>query len=175
VPLFLDILAILFILFIGYNGFTKGLIEELGRLLGLICAILISVSKSTYLAIELSRIFKLNEQVLFYFSYIALFFITLIISRILTKFVHIAFISGNNRLMNRTLGFFFGSLKGAVSLIALIWFISILPLQKWTNIINENSRLAGYSISLRIAVISFFNWEDPISLSESYIKNLTQP
>jgi len=55
------------------------------------------------------------------------------------------------------------------------WFIALLPLHKWTMIIENNSRLARLGNEFRISLVSFFNWDDPISLSESYIKQLTQP
>ena len=76
--------------------------------------------------------------------------------------------------MNHTMGFFFGIIKGATLLIILVWFISILPLQKWTDIINKNSKLITYSNQVRTSVISFFNLEDPISLGEYYIREITQ-
>ena len=100
---------------------------------------------------------------------------TIICSRILTKFFHIAFLSVDNRLMNHSLGFLFGTFKGVMILITFVWLVSILPLSKWTNIINNNSRLITYSDQIRISIVSFFNWEDPISLSESFVKELTQP
>ena len=174
-PLFFDSLAILFIIIMGYSGFTKGFIEEVGRLLGLIFAILISMSKSVPLANQFSTMMNYDGQALLPFSYILLFIMTIICSRILTKFLHIAFLSLDNRLMNHSLGFLFGIFKGAAMLMTFVWFVSILPLQKWTNIMNNNSRLITYSDQIRISIISFFNWEDPISLSESYIKELTQP
>ena len=41
---------------------------------------------------------------------------------------------------------------------------------------NFGQQFGGtYSNQIRLTVISFFNWEDPISLSESYIKKITQP
>ena len=46
----LDGFSILFILFLGYNGFNKGLIEELGRLIGLLIAILISISNTKFVS-----------------------------------------------------------------------------------------------------------------------------
>ena len=174
-PLFLDSLAILFIIIMGYSGFTKGFIEELGRSLGLIFAIFISMSKSASLANQLNEMINYDGQILLPFSYILLFIMAIICSRILTKFFHIAFLSVDNRLMNHSLGFLFGTFKGVMILITFVWLVSILPLSKWTNIINNNSRLITYSDQIRISIISFFNWEDPISLSESYIKELTQP
>ena len=113
-PLFLDSLAILFIIIIGYSGFTKGFIEELGRTLGLIFAIFISMSKSAPLANQLNAIINYDGQILLPFSYILLFIIAIICSRILTKFFHIAFLSLDNHLMNHSLGFLFGIFKGAI-------------------------------------------------------------
>ena len=77
--------------------------------------------------------------------------------------------------MNQFLGFSFGLIKGYSIIIVLIWFIALLPLHKWTMVIQENSILARHGNMVRSQIVSFFNWEDPISLGESYIKQLTQP
>jgi hypothetical protein len=53
--------------------------------------------------------------------------------------------------------------------------MAILPLQKWSNIIETNSILAQKSNLIRINMVEFFNWEDPVALSESYLKQLSQP
>ena len=174
-PSFLDSLAFLFILIMGYSGFTKGFIEELGRLLGLIFAVFVSMSKSIVFSSYLSTLIDYNGSILLPLSYTLLFISSICVGRILTKFAHVAFLSVENRLMNHTMGFFFGMVKGAILLIAFVWFVSILPLQKWNNIINENSKLITYSNQIRLSVISFFHWEDPVTLSESYIKKITQP
>ena len=63
--------------------------------------------------------------------------------------------------MNNTMGAFFGMAKGVIILIISVWFISILPLQRWTNKINKNSKLIKYSHIIRVSIISFFNLEDP--------------
>ena len=174
-PSFLDSLAFFFIIIMGYSGFTKGFIEEFGRLLGLVFAVFVSMSKSIAFSSYLSTLIDYDGSILLPLSYTLLFISSICIGRILTKFAHVAFLSVENRLMNHTMGFFFGMVKGAILLIAFVWFVSILPLQKWNNIINENSKLITYSNQIRLSVISFFNWEDPITLSESYIKNITQP
>jgi uncharacterized membrane protein required for colicin V production len=174
-PSFLDSLAIFFIIIMGYSGFSKGFIEEFGRLLGLVFAVFVSMSKSIDLSRYLNTLIDYEGSILLPLSYGLLFVSSICIGRILTKFAHVAFLSVENRLMNHTMGFFFGMVKGSTLLIAFVWFISILPLQKWNTIINENSKLITYSNQIRLSVISFFNWEDPISLSESYIKKITQP
>ena len=173
-PSFLDSLAIFIIILMGYSGFTKGFIEEFGRLLSLVLAALISISNSIPLSGYLSNFLKYDGAFLLPLSYAILVVLSMWIGRMVTKFLHIAFLSVENRLMNHTMGFFFGIIKGATLLIILVWFISILPLQKWTNIINKNSKLITYSNQVRTSVISFFNLEDPISLSEYYIREITQ-
>jgi membrane protein required for colicin V production len=172
---FLDGLAFLFILFLGYNGFKRGFIEELGRLLGLALAILISISNSANLSIKLNEILPADEWMGIFLSFALLFTGALFAARVLTKLVQIALLSKSNQLMNGSLGFIFGSIKGCFILMVFVWFIAILPLHKWTMIIEENSRIAKQGNKFRSTLVSFFNWDDPVSMSESYIKQLTQP
>tara|TARA_B100000700_G_C14903808_1_gene788676 strand:- start:458 stop:985 length:528 start_codon:yes stop_codon:yes gene_type:complete len=172
---FLDGLALLFILFLGYNGFKKGLIEEFGRLMGLILAVTISISKTTELEIKLKEIIHLQDWAVNFLSFTILFTATLLISRLITKMFHIALLSKSNQSMNRTLGFTFGLIKGFFITTIFIWFITLLPLRKWTMIIEKNSKIAKLGNEVRISVVDFFNWEDPILIGESYIKQITQP
>ena len=174
-PSFLDSLAIFFIIIMGYSGYKKGFIEEFGRTLSLIFAVFLSMSKSTSLSNYLTTIFNYESTFILPLSYMILVIISICIGRIITKFAHIAFLSVENRIMNHIMGSLFGMIKGGISLIIFVWFISILPLQKWTNIINENSKLINYSNVIRTSIISFFNWDDPVSLGESYIKDIIQP
>ncbi|MBT4154426.1 MAG: CvpA family protein [Candidatus Marinimicrobia bacterium] len=172
---FLDGLAILFVVLLGIVGFKRGFIEELGRLIGLIIAILISVSNSAKLSIKLNEILPSDQWMGLFLSFSLLFTATLIGARVLTKLVHIALLSKSNQLMNRSLGFLFGGIKGGFIVMVFIWVIAILPLKKWSIIIQENSQIAQRSNKLRLEMVTFFNWEDPVALSESYLKQLTQP
>ena len=174
-PSFLDSLAIFFIITMGYSGYKKGLIEEFGRTLSLIFAVFLSMSKSTDLSNYLNTIFNYDITFILPFSYMILVIISISIGRVITKFAHIAFLSVENRIMNHIMGSLFGMIKGGISLMIFLWLISILPLQKWTNIMNETSNLINYSNVVRTSIISFFNWDDPVSLGESYIKDITQP
>ena len=171
----LDGVAISFILLWGYQGFKNGLIEELGRLLGLIVAILISISKSSDLSRKVTEFMQIEYWLSIFISFSILFISIIFTARFFTKLIKIAFLSQGNQLMNRLLGLFFGALKGSGMIIVLVWIIAILPLKKWTSFINQNSRLAVIGNDLRISTVSFFNWEDPVMVSESYIKKLTKP
>ena len=70
---FLDGFAILFILFLGYNGFNRGLIEELGRLVGLIIAILISMSNTKSVSDKIIGIVGLDDWIIKILTFTLLF------------------------------------------------------------------------------------------------------
>ena len=82
---FLDGFAILFILFLGYNGFNRGLIEELGRLIGLIIAILISMSNTKSISDKIVGIVGLDDWIIKILTFTLLFIVTIVLTRLLTK------------------------------------------------------------------------------------------
>ena len=172
---FLDGAAILFILFLGYIGFNRGLIEELGRLIGLIIAILISMSNTKSVSDKIIGIVGLDDWIIKILTFTLLFIATIVLTRLLTKMLNIAILSKNNQMMNQSLGFTFGAFKGFFIIMTILWFIALLPKQKWTSFIGKKSNILIISNQFRISIISFFNWDDPVELSESYIKQLTQP
>ena len=172
---FLDGFAILFILFLGYNGFNRGLIEELGRLVGLIIAILISMSNTKPVSDKIIEIVGLDDWIIKILTFTLLFITSIVLTRLLTKMLNIAILSKNNQMMNQSLGFTFGAFKGFFIIMTILWFIALLPKQKWTSFMGKKSNILIISNQFRISIISFFNWDDPVELSESYIKQLTQP
>ena len=172
---FLDGVAILFILFLGYIGFNRGLIEELGRLIGLIIAILISMSNTKSISDKIIGIAGLDDWIIKILTFTLLFIATIVLTRLLTKMLNIAILSKNNQMMNQSLGFTFGAFKGFFIIMTILWFIALLPKQKWTSFMGKKSNILIISHQFRISIISFFNWDDPVELSESYIKQLTQP
>ena len=172
---FLDGVAILFILFLGYIGFNRGLIEELGRLIGLIIAILISMSNTKSISDKIIGIVGLDDWIIKILTFTLLFIVTIVLTRLLTKMLNIAILSKNNQMMNQSLGFTFGAFKGFFIIMTILWFIALLPKQKWTSFMGKKSNILIISNQFRISIISFFNWDDPVELSESYIKQLTQP
>ena len=172
---FLDGFAILFILFLGYNGFNRGLIEELGRLIGLIIAILISISNTKSVSDKIIGIMGLDDWIIKILTFSLLFIAAITLTRLLTKMLNIAIISKNNQMMNQSLGFTFGAFKGFFIIMTILWFIALLPKQEWTSFMGKKSNISKISNQFRISLVSFFNWDDPVELSESYIKQLTQP
>jgi len=172
---FIDLLATLFLILMGISGFKRGLIEELGRLIGLISALIVSISLTPRLSQLLLKHAPMDNWIALSITYITLFSTVLIIGRLLTRFAHIAYLSKSNQWVNHYMGFAFGSMKGFFIIISFTWFIAILPIQKWSNIIASNSRISKFGTKFRTKVVSIFNWEDPVFIGESYIMELTQP
>ena len=172
---FLDGFAILFILFLGYNGFNRGLIEELRRVIGIIIAILISISNTKSVSDKIIGIMGLDDWIIKILTFSLLFIAAITLTRLLTKMLNIAIISKNNQMMNQSLGFTFGAFKGFFIIMTILWFIALLPKQEWTSFMGKKSNISKISNQFRISLVLFFNWDDPVELSESYIKQLTQP
>ena len=171
----LDVLASVYIIFLGYNGFNRGFIEEVGQLIGLTLAIAISISWASDLSIKLSEMFSIDNWLPNLLAFTFLFIASLLVARLFTLMLNISLVSSGNQLVNKILGFVFGSLKGFVVFTVFIWFIDLLPLYKWSYYIQKNSKLAQHSTNYRKNVVSFFSWEDSISIGESYIREKTQP
>ena len=172
---FLDLLAVFFVLIIGVSGFKNGIIEELGRIIGLTVALIITINFAPSLSEKLLGIIKINQSLSFSISFSFIFFIFLMITRMLTKMVQIAFLSRSNQWANKFLGFVFSSIKGVFIIITFTWFLSILPLKNWNQTIVKNSLIAQKCNMFRTELIKFFNLHDPIVETESYIIELTQP
>ena len=172
---FLDGLALFYILFNGVLGFNRGLVDELGRLIGLVLSILIATSKTAYLSSLILGYMNVPPWQPTFLSFCVIFCLALLFGRVVTRLFKIALLSRSNIWMDNLLGFIFGNLKGYCIIAVFIWIIIILPLDKWTMIIEQNSKIIKSTNEFRVTIISFFGWEDPINFSESFIKKLVQP
>ncbi|MBL7014007.1 MAG: CvpA family protein [Candidatus Marinimicrobia bacterium] len=170
---FIDGLAAFYLVVMGMIGFKRGLIEELGRLFGLIIATLFSFKYYILLAGKIHQLMSIDPWVEMILSAAGIFAITIFSVRLLTKFIHIAFLSESNQWVNQFMGVLFGALKGLVVMAIFIWFIDILPLDKWSSILINESRIAKTNIIIRDGIIETFNWQDPIKKGEDYIQNIS--
>jgi len=172
---FLDGLAFLYMIFNGILGFNRGIVDELGRLIGLCLSILIATSQTVNISTYILETIELEPWLAVFIAFCSLFTLILILSRLVTRLFQIALLSKANIWVNNLLGLFFGMLKGFVIITVFIWVLIILPLDKWTNIIEQNSKMFHVATSFRNNIVSFFGWEDPVSYSENFIKDLVQP
>ena len=134
-----------------------------------------SISNTKSISDKIIGTVNLDDWIIKILTFTILFIVAIILTRLLTKMLNIALLSKNNQMMNQSLGCIFGAFKGFFIIMTILWFIALLPKQKWTSFLGKESNISIISNKFRISIISFFNWDDPVELSESYIKQLTQP
>ena len=173
--LFLDIIILSFIVLSGIRGFLSGFIEQVGQTIGLVISILVSFKYSVKFSEYYIEKVPFEIGTFYFLTFSVIFSLTLILSRIILKTIQIIFLNQNNDWMNKSLGAVFGFLKGIIIITMLIWFVSILPLDKWNSHIKKYSKLAKYSYNIKLGVVEFFHWDENLIKIEAYFKNITQP
>ena len=170
-----DIIIFFFIVFSGIRGFLSGFLEQIGQTLGLVISILVSFTYSIKFSEYYIEKVPLEIETFYFLTFSLIFSLTLTLTRIILKTTQIIFLNQNNDWMNKSLGAVFGSLKGIIIITMLIWFVSILPLNKWNSYINKYSKFAKYSYNIKLGVVEFFHWDENLIKIEAYFKNITQP
>ena len=168
---FLDALTFFFLIGTSIIGFRRGLVEELGRLLGLVVATVFSLKLYVKLGSLLLNWIAIDVWVLFIMSFILIFSIILIFMRTLTRLIQFLFLSKSTKWVNRLMGTFFGGSKGILVVMIFFWIFELMPNSKSADIIMKESEMAQYLIKTRTAIISSFNLDDPIKSGEESIKN----
>jgi len=108
----------------AYSGFSKGLIKELASILGVIIGVFLAKNYYTYLDIKLKPIFESEAGFISILSVILIFLLTImvfkIIAKFLTKFLKIIALG----LLNRIIGSVFGVFKTVLLLCILVFIFS---------------------------------------------------
>ena len=167
---FLDALAIFFVIIMGTVGFQRGLIEELGRLLGLIISTIFSLQLYISLGSYLTSWIEIDPWLLFVMSYIIIFSTILLITRIITRLIHFLFLSKSTNWVNRIMGVIFGATKGILVLMIFYWIFELIPNQETINIMKQKSKISNQLIHIRKTIVLTFNFEDPIKKGEKTIQ-----
>ena len=173
--LFLDGLAILYMLFNGILGYSRGLLDEFGRLVGLVLSIIIATGQTLNASQLILEKIHLDPWLAIIIAFGGIFSLILIFSRLITRLFKIALLSKSNIWINSILGFSFGMLKGYCIITVFFWVLIILPLDSWTNIVRQNSRIFHTTNNFRNSIVNFFGWEDPLNYSENFIRDMVQP
>ncbi|MBT3216859.1 MAG: CvpA family protein [Candidatus Marinimicrobia bacterium] len=171
---YLDALAVFFMIGLGLIGYKRGLIEELGRLLGLVLAMIFGFKYYVKISALFLTWLSLDGGVILVLSFALVFVSTLLVVRIVTRMIHLLLMSKGTKWLNRTMGFAFGLIKGGVVLTALLWMTEIFSDSKWSELIMSESRFAGVMQNTRIKTIRIFHWEDPVEMGKLFIQSLVE-
>ena len=121
---YLDLFFGLVLAWGAYSGFSKGLIKELASILGVIIGVFLAKNYYPYLDIKLKLIFESEAGFISILSAILIFLLTImvfkIIAKFLTKFLKIIALG----LLNRIIGSVFGIFKTVLLLCILVFIFS---------------------------------------------------
>ena len=176
--LYFDLFAATFLLFLGFGGFKRGFVVEIGRIVGMIITLWISITYYVDFAEILQQEISLNPLVMLFISFFILFSVTFILTRIVVALIDQAIGIRKTHLFNQLLGFVFGVLKGVIPIAILLWALEILPVQKWSDTLYENSKIARTVKNVRDTSVDFFRLNDPVVDGKDYIvstKNNKEP
>ena len=123
-----DIAIAIILGFFTFNGFRHGFIEEMAKLISLVCGFILS-SKFHNLVIPYLQSYIEEDTVRVTMAYLGVFIVSVIvitiIAKILQKFIELVLLGWLNRL----LGLLLGLLKGFLIISLLIFIIQALPIK----------------------------------------------
>jgi len=172
--LFFDLFATTYLIFLGFGGFKHGFIIEIGKIVGLIITLLISFLYYIDLADILQQEFSINPVATLVISFFTIFSLTFIITRIIIGIVDQILGFKKTRYFNQIAGFCFGVFKGIIIITFVLWIFELLPYQKWTDTLYDNSTIARSVRYVRDTTVDTFGWEEPINEGRVHIKQLIE-
>lgn len=172
--LFFDLFATTYLLFLGFSGFKHGLIIEIGKIIGLIVTLLISFLYYIDLADIIQQEFSINPIATLAISFFLIFSLTFIVTRIIIGIVDQILGFRKTRFINQLIGFGFGVFKGVIIITFVLWIFELLPYQKWTDTLYDNSTIARSVRYVRDTTIDTFGWEESINEGRDHIKQLIE-
>ncbi|GIR22346.1 MAG: hypothetical protein CM15mP36_15530 [Flavobacteriales bacterium] len=120
---YLDLFFGLIIAWGAYNGFSKGLVNELASVLGVISGVYLAKNFYPHLDIKLKPIFESEANFISILSSMIIFLITImifkIIAKLLTKFLKLIALG----LLNRIIGSVFGVIKTVLLIMYCYFYI----------------------------------------------------
>lgn len=142
----LDLAILIIVVLIAVRGFFRGIIQEAATLFGIIASFFLACYYYNELARFLLRFTQNYLVVLYFFSFLLLFVLSLFLFRslglLIKQMVRLTLFGW----VDRVLGGFFGLIKGGVVVFFLITLLTLL-LPKQSTIINQ-SRLFPRVIAL---------------------------
>ncbi|GEM_PF-406349 len=171
---FFDGIAYFFLLVMGIIGFQRGVVEEMGRLLGLILANVVALRYVNVFTVHLENVLPEVQIPVQPLGYVLLFSLTLITVRLLTRFVHLLLLTKSTRWANRWMGLGFGVLKGLLILMVVVTAMEMLPGARWSQKILASSLMSQTLRETRTRITTLFNWPDFVKEGKNFMDQVIE-
>lgn len=157
----LDFLIIIPILFFALRGIKNGLIGEILGIIGLLAAVYLTFEYMDEVANLIHPLFGAEASYVIFVAAMLIFVVTLLLVQLIdyfsTNFIQLIRLES----LNRTLGFFFGLLKGAILISALLLILAGFQIP------SERSQQES-------ATYSYIIYLAPVAYNTVSSKNFTQ-
>ena len=170
--LFFDLFAATYLIFLGLSGFKNGWILEIGKIIGVIFALWISIGYYVDLAEVIQQEISFSPIATLFLSFFIIFTLSFILTRIIITLIDQIIGIRKKRFINQIIGFVIGVLKGTILIVMVLWTFELLPYQKWTDTLYTNSTIARTLRQVRDTSIDYLGWDNPVGEGKEYIKSL---
>ncbi|MBF88050.1 MAG: hypothetical protein CMG75_00040 [Candidatus Marinimicrobia bacterium] len=165
-----DLVAIFLFISFGIIGYKRGFLEEAGRLIGLIVSSIAGFKFYYSLAAIIYEKLPLDWRLIIFIAFSIIFFTTLFIARVLTRFVQMFLLAKGVKSINRIMGIAIGSLKASVVAILLCWIIDIIPNSEHMITMKIQSYVYHNSSGIRNWLIDIYHLDEPIEKGKVWVK-----
>ena len=172
-----DIAICVILGFFTFNGFRHGFIEEMARIISLVCGFILA-SKFHSLVIPYLQTYIEKETIQVTVAYLGVFvasvIVIAIIAKILQKFIELILLGWLNRL----LGILLGLLKGFLIISLIIFIIQAIPLkldggQTIQNKLEKESIMYQICDNVKELIILTVPLENHLNLLEDGLKKIS--
>ncbi|MEA1986942.1 MAG: CvpA family protein [Candidatus Marinimicrobia bacterium] len=149
----MDVVALIIIIWFVYKDYSSGLILSLFRFVGLILGIILSAKYGYYLVEFLINKFSFPEQVGQIVGYVIIFIVVLIvvqlIGNLLKSTLNVILLGWLDKIAGAILGF----VKASILISLIFWGLMILPINRLTDTIKYSSK--SFSIFENVAPTTY--------------------
>lgn len=173
--LFLDGLAVFFLLVLAIIGYQRGLVLETGRLAGLVIATLVAGHYFGPLAVKLGNWLPWAHRWLELSGFILLFLAINIGFRLVTYLARKVEFARRIGIADRISGFVLGLLKGVFILMMVVVLIQNAPQKSWLQPVRQQSRLFDKLDFCRRILLPSFADNPPADSPPAAVNSSTPP
>ncbi|MCH7731560.1 MAG: CvpA family protein [Candidatus Marinimicrobia bacterium] len=165
-----DIFAYLFITILSIVGYKRGFLEEISRIIGICLSFFIAKSLISIIVERLQPFTYVDPRLIAFLSFLTLFLIFIIVIRLITNAIQGFLLATGIRMVNRFLGLAFGTLKGILAIIVIVWLADILPYPNYFNNFKNHSTFYQSYSGYRKMIIRSMALEELVVQNEFWIR-----
>ena len=166
-----DLIGIFLLIAFGCVGYSRGFLEEVGRLTGLILASVTAFQFHDTIAMALYPRLPVDSRLILVVSFAIVFIVILFAARLFTRFIQMFLLARGIRWANRALGVAVGAVKASVMTVILCWAVDDLPNADYFSEMKTRSYVYQNSSGIRNWIVAAFHLEKSVQKGEMWVRD----